>query len=369
MTTEERQANLRGMVKEVEEWFASYMAFPDPDLALVVALWSVGTWVFNHLYVYPYLVITARTKGAGKTTLLKLVARIALNGWLTTAATPPNILQRLKDKDGLMTLCFDEAETTSSEAKSFMSQVLNSGYEAGSTIARMRGTTQVIYPSYCPKAFSMIGSTASTVQDRSVIAVLERKNAPRDLMPWIADDEANILRTKIQRTIETCLLKSDIKHVMPDHLETRDRQIWSALFGLAHAFALPSSAVGRLVRFSADNCEFKRGPKLAALDEDAEKDANLRMYARKALADTLRVLRDGEKTIFSAVLVERLKSLNDAPWRVYQGNGLDQILLSHLLAKAGIAPTTVRQQGAGREGKPAKGYKVAELRKAAGADV
>src|SRR5687767_2307292 len=109
MTNDERQANLRGLVREVEEWPSSYMASPDPDLALVVALWTVGTWIFQYLYVYPYLVITARTRGAGKSTLLELVNRIAFGSWLTTAATPPKILQRLLDKDGPMTLCFDEA--------------------------------------------------------------------------------------------------------------------------------------------------------------------------------------------------------------------------------------------------------------------
>lgn len=352
--TDNRTSGAR-LVADLRAYFESYMQFPNPADSLIVALWCVGTWATSYFYTFPYLVVTKGQPGCGASVLLELIGRVCLNGWLTTAATPANILHNLYTHGGAMTLLFDEAEVTNTESKSFMSQVLNSGYRKGQTIARMRGKEQIFYPSYCGKAFTMIGSTASTIVDRSLVLVLQKAQPPRPYMPWTADAESAALVAQLKRVLEG-ELSAPMAMQLPAHLQTRDQEIWSAMFGLATALGLSKADVFTLTAWSSYNCAWKAGNGLRELGKNiADPDD---AYAVRALADLRRVFKADETAIYSTTALDRMLALPDAPWLGYMSHGLDALTLGKLLAKAGLVRSADKVKIKGR---PLSGYKLADV--------
>lgn len=354
MDSENRTAG-QHLVAALRAYFESYMSFPKKDDSLIVALWAIGTWAIDYFYTFPYLVITKGQPGCGATVLLELIGRVSLQGWLTTAATPANILHKLWSHGGHMTLLFDEAEVTNTESKGFMSQVLNSGYRRGQSISRMRGKEQIDYPSYCGKAFTMIGATAKTIVDRSLILVLEKKHPPRPYMPWIAEAEAAALVSQIKATLSDNLSAPMAMH-LPDHLETRDQEIWGAMFGLALALGLNAKEREAITRWSSFNCAWKKGDGLYELGKQVADPDDA--FAIKALADLRRIFRQDEKAIYSTVALDRMRALPDAPWMGYHSHGLDALTLGKLLARAGLVRSADKVKIKGR---PLSGYKLADV--------
>jgi hypothetical protein len=109
---------------------------------------------------------------------------------------------------------------------------------------------------------------------------------------------------------------------------------------------------------AADNAASKTAPKRRCLDVESDEDATQSTYAQRAITDLRRVLRVGERAIFSAVAVERMRGLADGPWRTLRGVGLDPVMLAGLIARAGVTPTTVKIAG-----KALKGYKASDLQR------
>lgn len=338
------------LIEGLEKWIAGYMFLTDPSIALVVALWAVGSWVFDRFYTWPYLAITAQVKGAGKTQMLEILARVCRNAELGSGSSPAYILRKLDALGGHMTLLMDEAESTSSERKGFMSEVLNSGYRKGQAIGKTVGGKPVTFPSYCPKAFALIGDTAGTVRDRSIVITLERGRPERDFLPEQADTEAQDFKAAMRSVFGASNVPPTAER--PDWLQTRDREIWGSMFGLAKWLKLDEKQTERLVKFAADNAGAKTAPKRRALQVESEDAAVDAAFAERALLDLRAILKAGEDVVFTAVAVKRLHELPTGPWRTFKGVGLDAISLANLIARFGIQPKVIK-----RHGQYARGYR------------
>lgn len=349
------------LVERVERWIGGYMIFPDPDFALLVALWSMGSWVFDHFSTWPYMAVTATTKGAGKTRCLELATMIGRNGLITTSITPPALLRLIKARNGQLTLGIDEAESTAKEGKSLVSEFLNSGYRKGQMIYRSKGDDVVAYPSYCPKIFALIGDPAGTVRDRSIVITLQRGNPARDYATEVAEGEAAELQGEIVRLFSTATSKPVAE---PDgRMDGRAREIWASVFGLASWLGLDDSQRARLLRVAFDVEGQKTAPKRASISTESEDAAVDDRFSRRLLADLLSVFSDGDRNISTAQALGRLHGLPAAPWRTFKGAGLDEFGLSGLMRRFGVTPTSVRvkdDKGRAIAGTP-KGYKRADV--------
>lgn len=359
------------VVERIEKWLGGYMVLP-ADYALVCALWSVMSWTFDKFDVIPYLAITAAVKRAGKTQLAELVGRLCYSPKMFAAMTGPTFYRVLGQNEGKLTIIFDEAESTSKEAASIMRSVLNVGFRKGQTIPRTVGSVVVEFPIYCPKAFVLIGDPNDTLRDRSIVLTLERAmpdelSKLRDYDMSVADGEAAAIVGDVNGPALGTLRRvlGDTPAVMavrPAFLSGRDRDIWSALFGLAAALRLDDAMIDRLTRVAADLAASKSAPARRARVE-VEAGAADAGYSERLIKDLRRVLKDGEKAIFSVVAVERLKGLNDGPWRAFRGTGLDVQSLASLLERHGVRRRALRLPRAakGQPGALANGYRAVDI--------
>ena len=351
---------------KVAEWLAGYMSFRNPDDALVLALWAMGTWRFRYLYTYPYLVITKGQPGCGASMLQELLAMLCMNSWravTTASALLGKLLEHVDPADpsiGLVTLFRDEAETLNTNSKSSTSEVWNTGYQQGQTIPRRMGKETVEHPAYCPKVLGMIGSSAATIVDRSIILALYKGQPKKLFYPREAQNEGKLIASEIRSVWET-IDSSEIDIVYPNHLDTRDQQIWSAMFGLAQVLKLDDGIMTRLVRWSKDNCTWKNDVEnLKALVLKIDKDEK---WASDAVSDLKRVIADmpkDAKFVLSADAVAKMRELNDGPWRTVHGDGLDPLMLSKLLTRYGLEPKQFRIKVEG-VWKVARGYEIAPV--------
>lgn len=337
-------------IEEVEQYLAQYLVFPNDGLRFAVALWVVGTYLWPELDVFPYLSITAATKRSGKTRLLELLKFTCANPADMTGGTGPTMFYMIRDE--APTLLFDEAERLSSEAVGIMREAMNSGYRRGQTIPRMgEGKKVEHWPSYCPKAFALIGDVNDTLRDRSIIVQLRRGTPDQmeKLLPFRygrAEAEGNAIGLAVKQTVE------DHKKTLLDVFDTtegptfltsdRDVELWTPLFVLCQVFA-PQRLV-ELQRVAADLAAEKTADARSYSELNAagaEQRAENEEYGVILLRDLATVL-NGEKMITTADALSKLYELATAPWRKFKGTGLTPVMMADLLAQFGLTPKPVR---------------------------
>jgi len=82
----------------------------DTQAALVVALWILFTWVFEHVaQTNPFLRIISPAPECGKSTLLKLIAKLARSGFAVSSVTVSALLRTIENER--RTIVLDEADS------------------------------------------------------------------------------------------------------------------------------------------------------------------------------------------------------------------------------------------------------------------
>jgi phage N-6-adenine-methyltransferase len=86
------------LIDEIETYLRRYVTFVDRSQALLLALWVLGTHVYEAFDAYGYLVITAATKRAGKTRLLELLSFVAARAHHSADITPAALFAIVEDE-------------------------------------------------------------------------------------------------------------------------------------------------------------------------------------------------------------------------------------------------------------------------------
>lgn len=357
------------LVDKLESWFSSFMYFPDPSYALICAMWAINTWVFQVFDAVPYLAITGATKRVGKSTLLDALSLVCKGAEKAGAGTDATVYRLMEQYDGWCSLFFDEAERMASGKVGLMRTLMNFGYRKGETVPRTMPGGQVHkFPCFGPKCFALIGDLTDTLRDRCLLLVLERGTPARKPGRSLLESEAEGIKVDILRYLDSGALRS-LPVIAPDWLEDREQEIWTPIISLAHAMKLDRKTIERLERASADLAARKGQPIRRIEDGDAEQKAEDARYAERLIRDMAKVVKDGEKAVSSAVMIERLRGIPTAPWRSFRGVGLNEITLANLVSRFnGVKPGLYRfakpgTSGKGREGTtPMRGYSVQSIR-------
>lgn len=279
------------LLAEIETYIGDYCALPDPMLATVLALWAVGTHLYQSFDAFPYLTITAATKRAGKTRLAEVLSLIAHNGKQFAAMTPAVLFALFDDPNGITLFC-DEAEELSSESATVMRSVLNVGYRKGQTIPRRAVDGVREYNVYGPKVFILIGDVFDTLRDRSIVIELVR-GVPRMLFKWSeAQERGTALRggvARVKNQIADAVANYDPKPLYDMFESSRDAEIWTPVFALSSV--LCPDRVSALRRFAVDMCSTKTADKRRYTDMAKQEAArNEYDYGVRALRDLSTVI-------------------------------------------------------------------------------
>ena len=366
------------------EWFKAYIVMSDAQ-ATLLAVYAIGTWFADRFSVAPYLSVTAHTKRSGKTTVLDCLLFVCRGAEKFATIMPKAIVRLIDQTNGKITVLIDEAEKLSNASLGDTRTMLATGYRRGATHPIPSGRTVIRFPTFCWKVFASIGDIQDVLRDRSIVFDLQRGMPSRMLSEnWeVAQAEANDLIQELAKFSRHAMrienmddATARIPFVPADWLSSpRDREIWTPLFSVARAFGLHKDDYDQLVALSVDISNFKEwisrehGPRGRAYhDAAAERDATDKTMADRLLRDMLTVLQPfvdaGHTHVHSSILVDALRGIHTAPWRSWNGQGLNEINLAALVSAHGLAPK-VGQMGKGKTRKQGSGYKVADIRAAA----
>lgn len=324
---------LKSVLEKLRKFILSYSHLKDEALVVPLSLWIAATYMFEAFDAFPYLVITAKVKRAGKTRLKELIGFTCQTPFNVTGASAAALFRSIKDRKP--TILWDEAEELSKEGNSLMRQFLNSGYRKGQTIPRATGEGVTEWPTYCPKAFVLIGDVFDTLRDRSIVVEMDRMSSKEaDKMKRFSYETAKAEGAEIAEELRVVLAENLEKIIEAynseelSFLTDRDEEIWRPIFAIAKILDTAT--------YSAKTTSKTRSMKALAVDlatektnterykPSAENEAKLAQeeYGLKLLTDLLSIIPKGTKCISSVEALAKLKAIDVAPWRKYAGDGL-----------------------------------------------
>ncbi|GKS64838.1 hypothetical protein YTPLAS72_21420 [Nitrospira sp.] len=203
------------------------------DLPALLALWLIGTYCYTVFEYFPYLVLRSPEKRCGKSRTLDLIALLGFNAHQPTASPTEAQIFREPREDGGVQI-YDEMEgmTGDKERWSAVTSVFNSGFHKGQVVTRYRrsaqGQQKETFETYVPRAIASISSLESTLEDRSIMVMMQR------LLPGQQTERFSLRRLDHQAQI----LRDDL-HIFalttaPIIAELYDGSEFPGLSGLDH---------------------------------------------------------------------------------------------------------------------------------------
>lgn len=329
-------------LKTLRSFLSDYCHFADSNVVRPLSLWIAATYVYEAFDAFPYLAITARVKRAGKTRLSELIGFTCSVPFSVAGVTAASLFTAVEDLKP--TIIIDEAESLSSESASSIRTFLNVGYRKGQTIPRVGKQ----WPTYCPKVFVLIGDVYDTLRDRSIIVEMQRGEPGKRFSYEIAKQEGSAIADELKNlladnleAIQDAYEKTDIAF-----LTDRDAEIWRPIFAIAKA--IEPDSLASLSRIAVDMATEKTADRKQygfVNQDEAEKIIRREEYARRAVADLLSVTEKRE-SIPANEAVTLLKEIDIAPWRKYEGTGLEGRMLADLVAVLELRSKPIRNRTA-----------------------
>jgi len=262
----------------IQTYLKTYMAFPDDDQPLIVALWILHTWTFSQSFprkpwTTPYLYVHSPEKQSGKSLLIELSESLVLNPEKVLGMTSAVLFNLIEQRQPA--LFIDEVDTIWSGAKNEeLRGVLNGGYKHGGYIWRNRpgpdGPEPTKFSTFCPKLLAGIdnGQLPDTIADRCIPIRLRRKREDQQTeiyYAFMAGPIAESLAAEIGDWVSANAEK--IIDYMPKPLQgisPRAFEISMPLLQIAHALGIEKTAREALSRLLAPQPE-KDSPGIALL--------------------------------------------------------------------------------------------------------
>ena len=296
------------LVRKLELFFTKRIVLPS-GLALVLALWVLGTHLYDIFDCFPYLCITSPTKRCGKSLLAELIGFVSARSKTTVNISEAALFRMIEMFHP--TIIMDEAEILSdrkSERAKFLLSLLNAGHRQNANVIRCVGPghTPTEFSVYCPKVLLAIGNLPDTFRDRSVIVSMRRRRKDEEVARYRYREVsqkgrrraafADVWAAAHKKEVEAEYAKQDI-----EFLEDRESDNWASVFAIA-AVAVPD-------RFEEiKQIALRLGKAKNALDADDSDSIRL-------LSDIRNILSSDDSTkISTSHLISKLKAIDESPW-------------------------------------------------------
>jgi hypothetical protein len=230
----------RTVVGLLEQYFGKYAVLPS-RLPLVLALWSLATYLQEDFDCFPYLAITSPTKRCGKTRVAELLEFTCADPLRTVGITVAALFRIIERKRP--TLIIDEAESLGSkgEKTEALREILNAGYKRGQKVIRCVGGNGADYEprefeTFCPKVLVLIGTLPETLSDRCIPLAMKRRTSEslaRFRSAQIAKETrvfrrwARLWARKHGAEVKSWYETNDLMY-----LEDREAELWLPLFAV-----------------------------------------------------------------------------------------------------------------------------------------
>jgi hypothetical protein len=177
-------------------YYRRFMVFPETWWPDVLALWTLGTYLYPVFSAYPYLRISSPEPGCGKSLLGEIIAHLSFNGELMASPTEANIFRMAESERG--TQVWDEVENQSEGDRGrlqAMKSALLNGYRAGGNVPRQERTRRgqfetVRFHVYVPRVLIGLSDLPPVVRQRTIELLLHRRSTEEKAERYLPDQRA-----------------------------------------------------------------------------------------------------------------------------------------------------------------------------------
>ena len=214
---------------------------PDRYYYEAITLWIVATHVFGYSNIFPRLMATSPEPDCGKSTLMKISSALSHKSFITSKATQPAILRKIKSSKSDISIFLDDAENYADET---VTTLLNSGFDrfGGSALicepTKSGAWKEVEFNTYCPIAIGRIGKMTIRSTQTRCIEINVPKAKPSEVPERFNPDVHNKQLKKLQEDIAQwaakngqCLKGYDPK--MPAELINRNADLWRFMIAIS----------------------------------------------------------------------------------------------------------------------------------------
>lgn len=340
------------VLTEVEAWLRRFVAYPSDAAAVAHTAWVAHAHLVSAFDNTPRLAFLSPEPGSGKSRALEVTEPLVPRPVITVNSSTAYVFRKISDPDGTPTLLMDEVDAIftprPSESSEELRGLLNSGYRRGAVAGRaaVRGKEIVTeeWPSFCAVAMAGLNALPDTLQTRAVVVNMKRRR-PEDVVHPYRRRVYGVEGRRIHDALAAWASGvaphfEDVWPELPDGIEDRDADVWEPLVAIADAAG-------------ATWPERVRRAAVAMVEEAHSRPATLGI---RLLTD-LQIVFAADAAVSTNELLDRLHSLEAAPWALLRGVPIDARFLGAQLAKYGV-PTnkTVRVQGLA-----VKGYRAVDL--------
>jgi len=342
-----------------------YVVFRSPAQTVAIALWIAHTHALAAFDVTAYLDVRSAARRSGKSRLLEVIRELIPSPELVAQLTEAATFRLIEDQARPPTLLIDEVDAIfkgpPTERTEGLRALLNAGYRRGLTVPRCVGMGRSIkvhrFPTFCPKAFSGIGSSLpDTVTDRSISIVLPRRKQRSEpvvkLRPRTYGPEATKVREMFAMWAGAAVKRlGHAEPEMPDLGNDRAEEVWEPLLAIADDAGgdWPQQARAAALELSGG-------------EPDTESIGVLLLRAiyevfHPTTAEPAVPNPDAMDRMFTADIIGALIERESEPWGAWWGRDMHQGVqgpatkLASLLKPFGVIPKSIRI-----DGHTAKGY-------------
>jgi hypothetical protein len=335
------------------DFFLCYVAFPSIEAAWAATLWAAHTHFAPYLDTTPRLAVVSPEPQCGKTRLLEICELVCSRPY-TAVNTSVAAMFRLVESVN-PTLLFDEADTyfgPRAHEHEELRGLINAGHRRGALAWRCVGDPKHMevrsFPAFCPVALACIGDLPATIFDRAVIIRMRRRRPDERLRPFrqrTATPVGKAIGERLSSWAEAAGAEVGAAEPhLPDWLTDRPADVWEPLVAIADAAGGVWPARARQ----------------AARTIEAERRSGHISLGVRLLAD-IRGVAGADEKISTNTLIERLVSLDEAPWGNIRGKPLDARGMARRLALYGVHPKPVWVAG-----ETVRGYELTDFADAFG---
>ncbi|MFF2125343.1 DUF3631 domain-containing protein [Streptomyces olivochromogenes] len=315
------------LLNEVEAFHRRFNVFPTEVAYVAVALWDAHAHLLDCFDSTPRLAFLSPEPGSGKSRALEIVETLVPRPMVAVNASAAALFRSVSGPDGRPTILFDEIDTVfgpkagdNEELRGF----INAGHRRKGVTYRCVGDSQTVtpFPSYTAVAVAGLGSLPDTILDRSIIIRMRRRARNEKVEPFRArlhEQEGNALRERLAVWAEQVRGQvTDAWPELPDGISDRPGDVWEPLLAVADAVGgdwpkRAREACAALVKASRTNDKGSIGVRL--------------------LTDLRDHVLIGVDKLPTVAILDRLNSLEDAPWADLNGKPLDNRRLSKMLSE------------------------------------
>lgn len=343
----------RDLIFKIRGLLKRHVFFKDHRLPLLIAVWVLGTYVYDLFIFFGYLWINSPVKRCGKSRLADILSQFCHNPTPRLSNISEASIFRLADFGH--TLILDELENLRGEDREkygMVMTILNNGFQAGGKVPRVEkgeGGFQVVYfNTYCPKVLAGINRLVDTIEDRSFKIQLVRKTKQERVERFNLRKQAKDLeavREELKLWAEE--RKADIETVYDSIDEVKALE---SLDDRLQDIAEPLVSIATYADAETANGQERILPELISLLLDmagkrSEGERREAIGAFTLLAEEI-LGREPEKFIPSTQLLDKVKEVDELSWVASTRS------LGTFLRKFDLSHTKRR----GPEGKQVRGY-------------